>query len=80
MTLLRRLRVINHLISNDSNFMKALLSDYYTDPIVYKEGFFKNPQEEQAYMARIAEQTAQVKAGSPKKSKAKSVHSRRSPK
>lgn len=60
--------------------MKALSSDYYTDPIVYKEGFFKNPQEEQAYMARIAEETAQVTAGSPKKAKAKAVHSRRSPK
>ena len=57
--------------------MKAAPSNYYTDPIVYKEGFFKDPQEEQAYMARIAEQTAQELARSPKKTKAKAVHSRR---
>lgn len=50
--------------------MKTLSSDYYTDPIVYKEGFFKNRQEEQAYMAQIAEQTALVNA-LPKKAKAR---------
>ena len=36
--------------------MKTPSSKYYTDPIVYREGFFLNPQEEQAYMDRISQQ------------------------
>jgi|GEM_PF-3353223 len=54
--------------------MKAMSSDYYTDPIVYKEGFFKNPAEEQEYIAQIAEQTAQLKESLAKKAKAKTLH------
>ena len=43
--------------------MKAPSSEYYTDPIVYKEGFFKDKQDEQAYIDRIARQVERQKAG-----------------
>ena len=48
--------VTNRLTSDSLSFMKTPSSKYYTDPIVYREGFFKDPQEEQAYMERISRQ------------------------
>lgn len=64
-----RLPVINLLTNNNLDCMKPIASDYYTDPIVYKEGFFKDRKEEQAYIARIAEQVEQQKALLAKKAK-----------
>lgn len=55
--------------------MKPVTTNYYTDPIVYKEGFFKNPQEEQVYLAQITERLEKEKVRLPKKGK-KTIPSR----
>ena len=40
---------------------------YYTDPIVYEEGFFKDPDEEQEYLDQLGKRLQEVTSRKTKK-------------
>ena len=74
-----RANLLESFLSKGSTFTEVPSGAYYTDPIVYREEFFKDPQEEQDYMARIDRQNARQIKKMQKKAKATQLSNEQTP-